>query len=172
MTSFGLSVIVTCLLLSIVYGSHKPRCDSHGYGQPQPASCTELILDEIANDQISRLFSLNTYTRPDGITTNQFRRRIELPFLRENGRGRHTSRACPHLLMIILDGCKIAFLAIRFLNGSVSYDTSIWADLRNEAQRLKRSCGAFATAPLGGNLVVGELTVTTRDYVSHDCVHR
>ena len=74
--------------------------------------------------------------------------------------------------MIILDGCKIAFLAIQYLNGSVSYDTSIWADIRNEAQRLKRSCGAFATAPLGGNLVVGELTVTTRGYVSHRCVHR
>lgn len=58
--------------------------------------------------------------------------------------------------MIVLDGCKMAFLAIRFLNGSVSYDTSAWEDIRSEAQRLKRLCGAFAAAPLGGNLVVGE----------------
>ena len=172
MTSFGLSVIVTCILLSIVHGNHKPRCDSHDYGQPQPASCTELILDEIANDRISRLFSLSTYTRPEGITTNQFRRRIELPFLRENGRGSSYFKACRHLLIIIPDGCKIAFLAIRFLNGSVSYDTSIWADIRNEAQRLKRSCGAFATAPLGGNLVVGKITIILSSYVSHHCVRR
>ena len=58
--------------------------------------------------------------------------------------------------MIVLDGCKIAFLAIRYLNGSVSYDISAWEDIRSEAQRLKRSCGAFTTTPLGGNLVVGE----------------
>lgn len=58
--------------------------------------------------------------------------------------------------MNVLDGCKMAFLAIRFLNGSISYDTSAWEDIRSEAQRLKRSCGAFTAAPLGGNLVVGE----------------
>ena len=51
----------------------------------------------------------------------------------------------------------MALLAIRFLDGKVSYDTSSRADIRNDAQRLKRLCGAFAAAPLGGNLVVGEL---------------
>ena len=53
------------------------------------------------------------------------------------------------------DGCKMAFLAIRFINGSISSDTGTWLDIRDEAQRLKRVCGAFAAAPIGGNLVVG-----------------
>ena len=53
------------------------------------------------------------------------------------------------------DGCKMAFLAIRFTNGSVSSDTGTWLNIRDEAQRLKRLCGAFASTPIGGNLVVG-----------------
>ena len=53
------------------------------------------------------------------------------------------------------DGCKMAFLAIRFINGSISSDTGTWLDIRDEAQRLKRLCGAFPTTLVGGNLVVG-----------------
>ena len=60
-------------------------------------------------------------------------------------------------LMTDLDGCKIAFLAIRYLSGSISYDTSTWQDIRGETQRLKRSCDGFPSAPSGGYLVVGEL---------------
>ena len=60
------------------------------------------------------------------------------------------------------DGCKMAFLAIRFINGSVSSDTATWLDIRDEAQRLKRLCGAFATTPVGGNLVVGGFFNTIR----------
>ena len=51
----------------------------------------------------------------------------------------------------------MALLAIRFLDGNISYDTGTRADIRDDAQRLKRLCGAVAAAPLGGNLVVGEL---------------
>ena len=53
------------------------------------------------------------------------------------------------------DGCKMALLAVRFINGSISSDTGSWGSIRNEAQRLKRVCGAFASTPVGGNLVVG-----------------
>ena len=67
--------------------------------------------------------------------------------------------------MTLSDGCKIAFLAVRFLNGSISYDTSTWEQIRGEAQRLKRSCGGFAPALSGGNVVVGEvLSHTNKSY--------
>ena len=65
--------------------------------------------------------------------------------------------------MIISDGCKIAFLAVRFFNGSISYDTSTWDDIREEAQGLKRICGVYPSAPLGGNLVVGKAVNDTRE---------
>lgn len=130
---------MTSLLVSIVHGINSPRCDSNSYGQPQPNWCTQLILKEIPIiGGLDRLFSLRTSIKPKGISKAQFSNRVELPFLREN------------------DGCKIAFLAVRFLNGSISYDTSTWNHVRSEAQRLKRSCGISATAPLGGNLVVGD----------------
>ena len=55
-------------------------------------------------------------------------------------------------------GCKIAILAIRFLNGSISYDTSRWDQVRAGAHRVNRVCnGGSATHPSGGNLVIGEL---------------
>ena len=53
------------------------------------------------------------------------------------------------------DGCKVALLAIHLRDGSISYDTSTWHDIQNEAGRLKRSCGVFTIIPIGGNLVVG-----------------
>ena len=65
--------------------------------------------------------------------------------------------------MIISDGCRIIFSAVRFVNGSISYDTSTWDDIRGEAQRLKRLCGDLPSAPLGGNLVVGKVVNDTRE---------
>ena len=159
MNRFGLKIIVTCLLLSIAHGYARPnpRCDSYGYGQPPPASCAKLILDEIPSEGPAiRFFSLRTFIKPQGITRMQFSRRIALPYLRGNSRWSSRFKVCHDLLTIVLDACKVAFLAIRFLNGSVSYDTSSWENIRSEAQRLERSCGNFAAAPVGGNLVVGE----------------
>lgn len=159
MTRLGFKVLVTYLLLVIVHGDarSRPRCDSHAYGQPRSASCTKLILDAFpVEGPLSRFFSLKNTAKPEGITRLQFSRRVALPFLRENGRCSSYFKVCRGLLLTtVLDGCKIAFLAIRFLNGSVSYDTSAWEDIRSEAQRLRRSCGAFPATPLGGNLVVG-----------------
>lgn len=158
MTRVGLWIILTSLLLSLVHGDSRPRCDSHGYGQPQPASCTDLILNKIPTDHRfnRRLFSLKKTIQPDDITKAQWSHRVELPFLRENGQFSKKKSTCRRQLMTILEGCKIAFLAVRFLNGSISYDTTTWEDIHSEAQRLERSCGGFPTAPLGGNLVVGE----------------
>ena len=53
------------------------------------------------------------------------------------------------------DGCKIAFLAVLFLNGRISYDTGTWEDIGSEVQRLKHSCQGSSGAFVGGNLVVG-----------------
>lgn len=139
MTKFGFGIIVaTVLLYAFVHGNRRPRCDSNSYGQPDSFSCKELILDEIPDNLVSRYFSLVTTVKPDGIKTRQFAMRVALPYLREN------------------DGCKMAFLAIRFINGSISSDTSRWLNIRDETLRLNRLCGAFATAPTGGNLVVGD----------------
>lgn len=86
MTRFGNWIIVTSILLSTVHGKNKPRCDSHGYGQPKPESCTQLIRNEMKfENRISRLFSLETSIKPEGITKAQWSNRVELPFLRENG---------------------------------------------------------------------------------------
>ena len=155
-TKYASWIMVTSLLLFGVYGDNRPRCDSHGYGQPQQKSCTKLILNEVSIDnRITRLFSLKISIKPEDISMEQFSFRVELPFLRENGQYLLSDEACLHQLIIILDGCKIALLAVRFLNGSISYDTSTWEDIRNEAQRLKRLCGESSTAQAGGNLVAG-----------------
>ena len=60
-------------------------------------------------------------------------------------------------MLIILDGCRIALLAIHFLDGDAVNDTSTRADIQGDAQHLERFCGAFSAAPLCGNLVVGKL---------------
>ena len=178
MTNFGFGIIVAILLsYTLVDGRETPRCDSASYGQPHSFSCTELILDEIPDNLASGFFSLETSVKPDGITRTQFRNRVALPYLRENGRcfvmklwayGRSANpvdRTFP-------DGCKMAFLAIRFTNGSVSSDTGTWSDIRDEAQRLKRLCGAFATTPIGGNLVVGGFLESRSGNKAYHRTHR
>lgn len=174
MTKIGFIVILTWLLLSIVHGFQECRCDSLGYGQPQPASCTRLIPNQFPPGRVvSRLFGLETFNRPREITTNQFAHRIVLPFFRENGWWPSSFRVCCGLLTVILDGCKIALLAIRFLNGSVSYDTSSWGSIRGEAQRLRNiCCGAFQAGPQGGVLVVGEFSEFKRSHMAYHCMHR
>ena len=164
MNKIGLIVILTWLPLSIVYGLPEPRCDLIGYGQPQPASCTKLIPNQFPPGSfVSRFFGLETFNKPREITTNQFAHRIALPFFRGNGRWSPSFRACFGLLTVILEGCKVAFLAIRFLNGSVSYDTSSWGSIRGEAQRLRSTCcGASHAESQGGNLVVGEFSKVQR----------
>ena len=74
-------------LLSTVHGAKRPKCSSDGYGQPQLDSCTQLILKEIptVGGSVNRLFSLKTSIMPEELTRTQWRHRIELPFLRENG---------------------------------------------------------------------------------------
>ena len=160
MTKIGLTVILGCLLLSLVHGLQEPRCDSIGYGQPQPASCNKLIPNQFPpGNFVSRFFGLETFNKPRGISTNQFAHRIRLPFFRENCRWSSFFKVCCGLLTVVLDGCKIAFLAIRFLNGSVSYDTSSWGSIRDKAQRLRSTCcGAPHAESQGGNLVVGEFS--------------
>ena len=88
MTHFDLWILVIGFLLSTVHGANRPQCSSDGYGQPQLDSCTQLILKEIptvGGSAINRLFSLKTSIRPEELTRTQWRHRIELPFLRENG---------------------------------------------------------------------------------------
>ena len=174
MTKISLVVILTWLLLSIVHGFQQPRCDSIGYGRPQLASCIELIPNQFPpGNFVSRFFGLETSNRPREITTNQFAHRIVLPFFRENGRWSSSIRVCCGLLTVILDGCKIAFLAIRFLNGSVSYDTSSWGSIRAEAQRLSSTCcGALYAQSRGGNLVVGGFSKFQWSHMAYHCMHR
>ena len=174
MTKIGLIVILTWLLLSIVHGYLRYRCDSIGYGQPQPAACMELIPNRFPPGSfVSRFFGLETSNKPREITTNQFAHRIALPFFRENGQSSSFFRICCGLLTVILDGCKIAFLAIRFLNGSVSYDTSSWGNIRHEAELLRITCsGTVHAESQGGNLVVGEFERYQSSHMAYHCMHR
>ena len=154
----GLVFVLTWLLFSIVHGFHEFQCDSLGYGRPQPASCSSLIPNRFPPGSfVSRFFSLETFNKPRGITTNQFAHRIPLPFFRENGWYSSSFRVYYSLLTVIVDGCKIALLAVRFINGSVSYDTGSWASIRGEAERLRsRCCSASQAESQGGNMVVGK----------------
>lgn len=164
---------MTSILLSTVHGYNRPRCDSHGYGKPQPDFCHQLILNEIPIDnRLTRLFSLRTSIKPEDITKAQWSERVELPFLRKNGQYSRLFQVCCRQLMTILDGCGVALLAVRFLNGSISYDISTWEEIRDDTQRLKRSCGGFTVAPLGGNLVVGEFVHHTEEVMAYHCLHR
>ena len=173
MTKFGLTLTVTCLLLSIVHSSQTPRCDSIGYGRPQPDSCTELISDSFPQANVySRYFGLKTSSKPPKITRAQFARRVALPVLRENGQWSSRSKVCCGLLTVVLEGCKIAFLAIRFVNGSVSYDTTSWADMRNEADRLQNVCGTYPPTLPGGNVVVGEFNIFHTSHMAYTCMQR
>ena len=113
------------------------------------------------DEGLNRLFSLKTSIKPEDITESEWSDRVELPFLRENGQYLRQFKAWRSQLITVLDGCKIAFLAIRFLNGSISYDTSTWGDVRSEAQRLKRSC--LVKPHSGGNLVVGKFVEHTKE---------
>lgn len=57
----------------------------------------------------------------------------------------------------------MAFLAIRFRNGSVSYDTSSWRVIDEELHRLESTCvGTNYALSRGGNLVVGEFSIFQR----------
>ena len=174
MTKIGLRVILTWLLLSIVHGLQDCRCDSIGYGRPQPASCKKLIPSQFPPGSfVGRFFSLETSNKPREITTSQFAHRIALPFFRENGPWSSSFRVHCGLLTVISDGCKIAFLAIRFRNGSVSYDTSSWGSIRGEADRLRSTCsGAVYAESEGGNLVVGEFSKFQRSHMAYHCMHR
>ena len=174
MTRIGLIVILTWLQLSIVYGFHQFQCDSLGYGRPQPVSCSSLIPNRFPPGSfVSRFFGLETFNKPRGITTNQFTHRITLPFFRENGRFSSSLRVHCGLLTVIVDGCKIALLAVRFLNGSISYDTSSWGNIRGEAERLRsRCCGWSPAESQGGNMVVGEFSKLQRSHMAYHCMHR
>ena len=174
MTKICLIVIVTWLLLSIVHAFQEPRCDSIGYGRPQPASCMELIPNQFPpGNFVSRFFGLETSNKPREITTNQFAHRIALPFFRENGRFSSSFNICCSLLTVVLDGCKIALLAIRYINGRISYDTSSWANIRGEAEHLRITCsGTFDTTSQGGNLVVGEFSKSQRSDMAYHCMRR
>ena len=166
MTKIGLTVILTWLLLSIVHGFPEARCDSIGYGRPEPTSCMKLIPNQFPpGNLVSRFFGLETSNKPREITTNQFAHRIALPFFRGNGQWSSSFKVCCGLLTVLLDGCKIAFLAIRFVNGSVSYDTSSWGIIRHEAEQLRITCsGASYANSQGGNLVVGEFSRFLRSH--------
>ena len=174
MTKIGLKVILTWLLLSIVHGLQEPRCDLNGYGRPYPFSCEIMISRRFPITSIQkRFFGLETSDKPMGITKTQFAKRIALPFFGEFGRWSSSFRVCCGLLTVILEGCKMAFLAIRFRNGSVSYDTSSWREIDYETLRLKSTCvGANWTLSRGGNLVVGEFSIFQRSHMTYHCMHR
>ena len=174
MTKIGLRVILTWLLLSIVHGFQEPRCDLIGYGQPYPTDCQIMIGRRFPIHSIQkRFFGLETSNKPREITKTQFAKRIALPFFGEYGRWSSSFRVCCGLLTVILETCKMAFLAIRFLNGSVSYDTSSWRDIHGETRRLKSTCvGTDYTVSRGGNLVVGEFSIFQRSHMTYHCMHR
>lgn len=176
MTKIGLRVILTWLLLSIVHGLQEPRCDLNGYGQPHESFC-QIAIDRKfpITSMVKRFFGLETSEKPGGITKAAFAKRIALPFFGEFGRWSSSFRVCCGLLTVILASCKMAFLAIRFRNGSVSYDTSSWRVIYEELHRLESTCvGANWTLSRGGNLVVGEFSIFQRK--SYDlpfvCMHR
>lgn len=160
MNKVSICIFVTSLLISTIHGYNTPECNYAEYGQIQSDSCTDLILDLVPFYRATRLFSLRASTRPIDITKWQWSNRVELPFFRENGQWLSGFKTCRHQLKIDLERCKLALLAFRFINGSISYDTSRWVNIRDEAQHLKRTCGAFGTA--GGNLIVGELADHTK----------